>query len=101
MTTTAPETLAHQDADLLQRLHSVLGEHPAGPSFQLLFAPEGLNIGADEILVQRLDPARNVNPRRGRAQGTGCGGEDEPSPRRACAVHIGTVRCRSHRSAHD
>ncbi len=60
MTTTATETLAHQDADLLKRLHSVLGEHPAGPSFQLLFAPEGLNIGVDEILIQRLDPARNV-----------------------------------------
>jgi hypothetical protein len=60
VTTTATETLAHQDADLLQRLHSVLGEHPAGPALHLLLAPEGLNIGADEILVQRVDRDRNV-----------------------------------------
>jgi hypothetical protein len=60
VTTIAPETLAHQDAGLLQRLHSVLGDHPAGPALHLLLAPEGLNIGADEILVQRLDAARNV-----------------------------------------
>ncbi|MGH1554226.1 hypothetical protein ACRAWF_26645 [Streptomyces sp. L7] len=60
MTTTATETLVHQDADLLQRLHSVLGEHPAGPSFQLLFAPEGLDIASDEVLVQKLNHGRNV-----------------------------------------
>ncbi|MFK0284228.1 hypothetical protein ACIQVL_27730 [Streptomyces sp. NPDC090499] len=60
MTSAVDETLVHQDADLLDRLRSVLGDHPAGPSFQLLFAPEGLNVAADEILVQRLDPDRNV-----------------------------------------
>ncbi|MBV7674207.1 hypothetical protein STHAL_32685 [Streptomyces halstedii] len=60
MTTTATETIAHQDADLLQRLHSVLSDHPAGSAFRLLFAPQGVSVGADEILVQKTDPARGV-----------------------------------------
>ncbi|MEV7145102.1 hypothetical protein AB0O05_01210 [Streptomyces sp. NPDC093084] len=51
MTTSATQTLVRQDADLLQRLHSVLSEHPAGSLFRLLFAPEDLDSCADEILA--------------------------------------------------
>ncbi|MEV3999007.1 hypothetical protein ACFYPK_28405 [Streptomyces halstedii] len=60
MTTTATETIAHQDADLLQRLHSILSDHPAAGAFRLLFAPQGVSVGADEILVQKIDPARGI-----------------------------------------
>lgn len=60
MTAMSTETLATSQGDLLRRLADVLAQHPAGSSFRLMFAPEGLEVAEDEILVQAIDVERGV-----------------------------------------
>ncbi|WP_405749504.1 hypothetical protein OG232_04815 [Streptomyces sp. NBC_01411] len=60
MTILADNTLVAQEADLLGRLKELLEGHPAGGAFQLLLAPTGVPVAADEVLVQEIDTARGV-----------------------------------------
>ncbi|WP_406349347.1 hypothetical protein OHA44_37450 [Streptomyces sp. NBC_00144] len=60
MTIHANDTLLGQDPELLGRLKQLLEGHPAGAAFQLLLAPNGVTLAADEVLVQELDTARGV-----------------------------------------
>ncbi|WP_405749506.1 hypothetical protein OG232_04820 [Streptomyces sp. NBC_01411] len=60
MTIIANDTLVGQGPDLLGRLKELLEGHPAGGAFQLLLAPTGVPVAADEVLVQEIDTARGV-----------------------------------------
>jgi hypothetical protein len=42
--------------DMIQQLAKVLTDHPDGNAFRLMFAPAGITIGEDEVLVQHTDP---------------------------------------------
>lgn len=60
MTTTATESLAGQQADLLDQLLAVLAAHPAGEAFHLVYAAGTVPIAPGEILVQRVNSASGV-----------------------------------------
>ena len=55
-----PETLASQQAAMLDQLRAVLDGHPAGSAFRLIYAPEALPVAPDEVLVQTLDADRGA-----------------------------------------
>ncbi|MFC8715274.1 MULTISPECIES: hypothetical protein [unclassified Streptomyces] len=59
MTITA-SPLVEQQADLVDRLNEVLDRHPLGGIFRLVYAPQNLDLAADEVLVQHVDPTQRV-----------------------------------------
>lgn len=59
MTVAAP-TLVEQEADLLRELNDVRNRHAVGGAFRLLFVPQELDLGADEVLVQEVDAERRI-----------------------------------------
>jgi|SRR5450755_3651588 len=50
-----PSTQASDLADLLNQLQNTLQKHPAGDAVRLMFVPEGLELGEDEVLIQRVN----------------------------------------------
>lgn len=60
MTAMSTETLVSSQSDLLQQLAAVLANHPAGASFRLMFAPTGVEVAEDEVLVQVINAERGV-----------------------------------------
>ena len=54
------ETLANSHIDLLHRLQAILESHPAGSAVRLLFIPEQLELEADEVLVQHVNPEQRT-----------------------------------------
>ncbi|MFE9686809.1 hypothetical protein [Streptomyces sp. NPDC006285] len=56
----APLTVVDQHTDLISQLAQVLQGHPLGDCFQLLYAPDGLPLTQDEVLVQTADPERRI-----------------------------------------
>ncbi|MGW0885895.1 hypothetical protein [Streptomyces sp. NPDC002671] len=65
--TIAVPTLVEQQADLIDELNEVLRRHPIAASFLLMYAPRGLELAADEVLVQEVDTKQRIialRPRR-------------------------------------
>jgi hypothetical protein len=60
MTTTAPESLVAQEADLLARVRDLLATHPAGTGFRLLVVDDEVPVREDEVIVQEFNPVRGV-----------------------------------------
>lgn len=62
-----PDTCTTQFADLLAALKAVMATHPHGSAFHLLYAPDGLPLAEDEVLVQTVNPEKRtitLRPRR-------------------------------------
>ncbi|MGW0770786.1 hypothetical protein [Streptomyces sp. NPDC002676] len=65
--TIAVPTLVEQQADLIDELNEVLRRHPIAASLLLMYAPRGLDLAADEVLVQEVDAKQRIialRPRR-------------------------------------
>lgn len=60
MTAMSTETLVGSQSDLARQLAAVLANHPAGNSFRLMFAPTGVEVAEDEVLVQVVNAERGV-----------------------------------------
>ncbi len=46
---------ASDHVDLLTQLQGILQAHPAGSAVRLMFVPEELELGEDEVLVQHIN----------------------------------------------
>ncbi|RPE39707.1 hypothetical protein EDD90_2724 [Streptomyces sp. Ag109_O5-1] len=58
--TTATPTLVKQQTDLVRQINQVLDQHPLRHAFRLVYAPQGLDLAADEVLVQDVDVERRI-----------------------------------------
>ncbi|MFG3287235.1 hypothetical protein ACGF3G_00225 [Streptomyces sp. NPDC048179] len=58
--TLAVPTLVDQQTDLVRQINQVLSQHPLRDAFRLVYAPQGLDMAADEVLVQDVDTERRI-----------------------------------------
>ncbi|MBP5867916.1 hypothetical protein [Streptomyces scabiei] len=54
------ETLVGSQSNLAHQLAAILADHPAGSSFRLMFAPVGVEVAEDEVLVQVVNAESGV-----------------------------------------